>query len=224
MTEESPDPKTPPVQPTALDRFADRIDATASWISRHWLLLANIMFLTYVGVPMLAPALMEAGATTPARVIYTLYIPFCHQLPERSYFLFGEQAVYSVDDLRAGGVEVSDNLFVRRSYIGDHDHGYKTALCQRDLAIYGSMFLMGLLFALVRGILPRINWKWYLLFLLPMALDGFTQLFGFRTSNWQLRTLTGVIFGVGTIWFAYPYVAEALDETRANLSRQAADG
>ena len=36
-----------------------------------------------------------------------------------------------------------------------------------------------------------------------------TQLFGLRESNWELRTLTGVIFGLGVCWFLLPQIQSA---------------
>lgn len=48
----------------------------------------------YTALPFVAPTLMKLGATGPARVIYTLYSPFCHQFAFRSFFLWGEQGFY----------------------------------------------------------------------------------------------------------------------------------
>ncbi|RME43500.1 MAG: DUF2085 domain-containing protein [Chloroflexi bacterium] len=189
-----------------LQHYVRLVERVAGWVAAHPLGILNTLFLLYVTLPLLAPVLMHAGATTPARLIYLVYRPACHQLPERSYFLFGPSLVYERAELPADGVADSDNLFVRRTYIGDPQHGYKTAVCQRDLAIYGSMFLMGLLFAWRRLRLPRLSWPLYLLFVLPMALDGGTQLLGWRSSNWWLRTLTGALFGIGTVWLVYPYL------------------
>jgi uncharacterized membrane protein len=50
----------------------------------------------------------------------------------------------------------------------------------------------------------------YVLFVLPILLDGGTQLFGLRESNWLLRLITGAIFGIGTVALAYPYVENAM--------------
>jgi len=199
-----------------LDRFSAGVNRFADWIVRHWLAILNLLFLMYVGLPFLAPMLMEAGAETPAKIIYTIYRPACHQLPERSFFLFGQSPVYSREELPANGVADSDNVFIRRNYIGDPEHGYKVAICERDVAIYGSMFLMGLIFALMRGYLPKLTAKWLLVFALPMILDGGTQLVGLRSSSWQLRLITGSLFGVGLIWFAYPYIEESI---RSSLSK-----
>jgi uncharacterized membrane protein len=35
-------------------------------------------------------------------------------------------------------------------------------------------------------------------FMLPLIVDGLTQLVGYRESNNQLRLLTGVLFGIAT--------------------------
>ncbi|MDO8673596.1 MAG: DUF2085 domain-containing protein [Dehalococcoidia bacterium] len=84
--------------------------------------------------------------------------------------------------------------------------GYQVAFCERNTAIYGSMFVAGLAFTLVRDRLKPIDWRLFLALIAPMAIDGFTQLFGLRESNWQLRTVTGALFGIGTIGLMYPYV------------------
>ena len=82
--------------------------------------------------------------------------------------------------------------------------GYQMALCARNLAIYGSIFACSLAFRLVRRRMLPLDWRLWLLMILPMALDGGTQLFGWRESNWELRTLTGVLFGVACCWLILP--------------------
>ncbi len=211
-------------QPSFSQRLEGWVNRGVDVFIRHWVATLNILFLVYVGLPLLAPVLMEVGAETPAKFIYAIYRPACHQLPERSFFLFGEQAVYDRSELPANGIANSDNVFVRRNYIGDPEHGYKVAICERDVAIYGSMFLMGLIFALVRGHLPKLKARYLLLFALPMILDGGTQLVGWRTSNWVLRVITGGLFGVGLIWFAYPYIEESMRKTMARTSNEGEAG
>lgn len=85
-----------------------------------------------------------------------------------------------------------------------HLFGYPMAFCQRDTAVYGSIALAGITFGFVRERLRPLAWKWYLLALIPIGVDGITQLLGIRESNWALRFLTGSIFGVATVWLAYP--------------------
>jgi uncharacterized membrane protein len=87
--------------------------------------------------------------------------------------------------------------------------GYQLALCSRNLAIFGSLFVGTLAFHAVRGWWPQLHWSLWLLTVLPMALDGGTQLFGWRESTWELRTLTGVIFGLGICWLLLPALEDA---------------
>jgi uncharacterized membrane protein len=72
--------------------------------------------------------------------------------------------------------------------------------------------LTGLLYGLVRYRLRPLPFKIYVLFLIPIAVDGLTQLVGWRESNWWLRTLTGALFGFASVWLAYPYVEEAMQD------------
>ena len=208
---------------TRATRFGDRI---VLFIARHWLAMANIAIFTFIAIPFMAPILMQAGMPRAARILYTIYLPTCHQLPDRSYFLFGEQTVYTLGELEAAGVVPDTSLLQRRKYIGDETLGYKVAICERDLAIYGSMVVGGLIFAVLRKRrrIPRLPIGIYLLFLLPIALDGFSQLFGLRTSNWFLRSVTGALFGLATVWLAYPYIQESMDDieltTKQRLARE----
>jgi hypothetical protein len=42
-----------------------------------------------------------------------------------------------------------------------------------------------------------------------MALDGFTQLFGWRESTWELRVSTGLLFGLASGWLVLPHLDSA---------------
>jgi hypothetical protein len=66
-----------------------KADGFAYWLSNHYLALFNIIVLVYLGLPILAPVLMNAGVETPARLIYRVYGTMCHQWSFRSFFLFG---------------------------------------------------------------------------------------------------------------------------------------
>lgn len=184
------------------------------WIARHWLAMFNTAWGLYTFLPFLAPVLMYAGIEGPARIIYGLYSFTCHQLPDHSYFLFGPTAEPQAQALMAAGAPDVNNLFLFRTFIGNAQVGYKVALCQRDVAIYGSVFIAGLLFAFVRDriTVKPPSLKVYFIFLIPIAVDGLSQLFGWRESNWWLRTVTGAIFGVASAWLAYPYVDDAMQE------------
>jgi uncharacterized membrane protein len=89
--------------------------------------------------------------------------------------------------------------------------GYQMCLCSRCLAIYTSLLTGGLILAMFRhrrSIQP-ISWRLWALGMLPMALDGGTQLIGWHESNVYLRLLTGAIFGLMTAWFILPQIEES---------------
>ena len=98
--------------------------------------------------------------------------------------------------------------------------GYQLALCARNLAIYSSLLAGSLAFRFVRDRLPALDWRLWFLTMVPMALDGGTQLFGLRESNWELRTFTGALFGLGICWFVLPVIEAAAhgDVARARVT------
>ena len=189
--------------------FANRL---VLGIARHWLALFNIAWGTYVILPFLAPIFMQVGLELPARIIYGLYSFTCHQLPDHSFFLFGPNPVPLLPELESIGMTPGLDLLGQRQFIGGAEAGYKVALCQRDVAIYGSVFIAGILYALFRDRIKSPSLKVYVLFVIPMAVDGLSQLFGLRESNWLLRGITGAMFGAASVWLAYPYVDEAMQD------------
>ena len=216
-------------------------DRLMDWIARHYLAVLNIFILLYFGLPILAPVLKNAGATLPADVIYTIYKPLCHQFGFRSFFLFGEQAYYPLEEAGVKGVKTFEQVtgFVdlhnpaaysrlqARQFTGNEIIGYKMALCERDMAIYGAILLFGLVYALTGRRIKPLHWMlWVLIGMGPIGLDGFSQLFSqmqwswlasvlpYRESTPWLRVLTGGLFGLATAWFAYPYMEESMTETR----------
>ncbi len=206
----------------------------ALWLARHWLAAANTFFFLYAGLPFLAPLLLANGHTRSANGIYWVYHLLCHLLPSRAYFVAGEQV----------------------------------CLCHRCIAIYGSIFLFGTIFSFVRHALKPLPPQWYLLFLLPMGLDGgmglasellqyipmavlwvtgllvvglvglllysqkhlswpvgivlaciplalaYLQFVGPHQSNLFLRNITGLAFGLGTVWVAYPLLQEGFGDVQ----------
>ncbi|MBN2114993.1 MAG: glutaredoxin family protein [Anaerolineales bacterium] len=218
-----------------------RSDRIMAWISGHYLALINFFILLYFGLPLLAPVLMTAGAATPANVIYTLYKPLCHQFGFRSFFLFGEQAYYPLAEAGMSGVKTFEQVtgfedlsnpaaysrLEARQFIGNETVGYKVALCERDMSIYGAILLFGIIYALTGRRIKPLHWMlWLLLGLGPIGLDGFSQLFSqmewawlasilpYRESTPFLRVLTGGLFGLTTAWFSFPYMEESMAESR----------
>src|ERR1700682_2051648 len=45
-----------------------------------------------------------------------------------------------------------------------------------------------------------------------MAIDGFTQLFGWRESTWELRVVTGLLFGLASGWLVLPRLDAAFGQ------------
>ena len=95
--------------------------------------------------------------------------------------------------------------------------GHQLGMCARNISIYGSMVLGGLIFILSKKRLPGIPWWVWVVMLLPIAWDGITQMFGLRESTWELRVLTGTLFGLGNIWFIFPLLQKTLNETMPDI-------
>lgn len=233
------------------------IDRLVYGLSRHWVAVFSVIAGIYVGLPILAPVLMNAGATGPARAIYTVYSPMCHQMASRSFFLFGEQPAYPrelagteltpIEAYMPGipefeGVPTDPEawpLFLQpaRAFVGNEQMGYKMALCERDIAIYGFVLIGGVLYGLLRRRwkIPALPlWAFLIIGLGPIALDGFSQLFSqygvaaeslsflnsvfsLRESTPFLRTFTGALFGFTLVWMAYPHIDRSMRETEENL-------
>lgn len=234
-----------------LDEMARRRAIRAQlWVlrlSRNWLKVILFILGLYVGLPFVAPVLMHLGISGPAQAIYTLYSPMCHQFAFRSWFLFGEQPLYPRADAGVAGLRPfedyarqeptfarvadletwnTDLINLSKYFVGNPQMGYKVALCERDVAIYGAIFLGGLLFALVRDRLRPIPlWLYLIVGLIPIGLDGFSQLLSYppfnlwpvRESDALFRTVTGALFGLANVWLAFPYLEEAMRETRLEL-------
>jgi uncharacterized membrane protein len=173
-----------------------RVSAALDLVAAHWLLGLNAAVAVFVLGAGLAPVLAALGWSGAADSLYAAYHATCHQWAFRSFFLFGDQAVYGQDQLADLGVDPF-------TFIGGPGYGWKLAFCERDLAIYVSLLAFGLVFARWRR-LSTASFLMYGLLALPMALDGFTQLFGWRESTWELRVLTGALFGAASGWLLFP--------------------
>ncbi len=203
--------------------FIRAVDELVVRIARHWLLCANLFLFIFSALPFLAPVLMHYGIEGPARVIYTIYSFTCHQLSYRTWFFFGARPYYTIDQLHQylGVSNSALDVLYWRQFLGNAQMGFKMAWCERDVAIYGSMFLAGMAFALVRTRVKALSWRWYVaIAIVPMLIDGGTQLLMLRESTPILRTITGVLFGVLSVWLIYPYVEEAMRETYAMSVQQ----
>jgi len=216
-------------------QFVILADRFVFWLSKHWLAIFNVLAFLYVGLPILAPVLMYLGARGPAMAIHLIYRPLCNQLPQRSWFLFGPQFVYTpLEFMEWVGIDVVQDPVRAGTFVGNEVVGYKMALCQRCVAIHGAIFLFGLLYALGRRHVRPLPWWAYVGFgLLPMAIDGGYQFLSYALplllpnssitpyeTTPLMRALTGALFGLATVWLAYPYVQETMDEFHETLQRR----
>jgi len=218
--------------------------------SRHWLLIFNLLWGVFIGLPWLAPVFMNIGWTGAGNIIYLIYSTQCHQLPQRSFFLFGEKPMYLLAEVQAAW-QNTNNPNILRQFVGNPEMGWKVAWSDRMVSMYGGIFLAGLLYWPLRKRLKPLPIWAFALFALPMALDGGTHLLsdiagignGFRDSNAWLATLTGnlfpqtfyagdalgsfnswmrlmtgVLFGLGAVWLAYPYLEEAFADAARDIA------
>ena len=219
-------------------------DRFSFWLSKHYLAIFNILLVLYVGIPFMAPVFKKVGWNGPAEVIYKIYSPLCHQWAFRSFFLFGEQPYYphaaanvpgtKTFEQVSGITDINDPTRIQaRLFEGNPLLGYKVAFCQRDVAIWGAMALFGLIFAVTKRRMPKLNWMiWILIGVFPIGLDGFSQLLSqipstfiqsflpYRESTPFLRVLTGFLFGFTTAWFMFPLIEETMVDTRKMLSKK----
>ncbi len=229
---------------TSRTQTISKADKISFWISKHYLAIFNMFLILYIGTPFLAPIFKKAGWNAPAEVIYKIYSPLCHQWAFRSFFLFGEQVYYPHAAAKIPGVLTFEQVsgitdltdpsrFQARLFEGNALLGYKIALCERDVAIWGAMALFGVVYALTGRKLPKLHWLiWMLVGLGPIGLDGFSQLFSqipstfiqsilpYRESTPFLRVLTGFLFGLTTAWFMFPLIEESMADTRRLLAKK----
>jgi uncharacterized membrane protein len=193
-------------------------DRLTYFFGKHWLTVFLISYSFFVGLPFLAPAFMALGWVLPARAIYFFYSFLCHQLPERSYFLFGPQISYSLQEIHKTGQNVS-NLLSLRQFIGNAQMGWKVAWSDRMVSLFTSILPTAVIWWALRKRVQKLPWWGLVLFLLPMAVDGTTHLLsdfagiglGFRDTNTWLAVITNQSlpnwFYAGDAWGSFNSIA-----------------
>jgi uncharacterized membrane protein len=208
------------------------------WIRSHGFQTFLIVYGLWVFTPFLAPVFMHIGWTDAGKAIYFIYSFFCHQLPERSFFFFGEKSMYALTEIQTGWQNTA-NPIVLRQFIGNAAMGWKVAWSDRMISFYSSIWLFAVLWYPLRRKIRSIPWWSLFLLLVPIALDGITHTIsdlsgiglGFRDTNSWLavlteyrflssfyagdamgsfnslaRFITGLLAGLGIVWFTFPYV------------------
>lgn len=187
------------------------LDRMARYIGQRWLRLAMIALAIFVGLPWLAPVFAANGWWGLADPIYTAYAVTCHQLPERAGSVFGFQVAFCWRNTAIyGGILLFGILY---GLVRDRNIAWLQWL-KKPIRLWG-----------------------FILLLLPMALDGFSHMLGlrdmnenvnmdmwygwlFRSSgsqlfspNWWLRIVTGLLAALGFVWFAFPRLQRAMEES-----------
>ena len=218
-------------------------------LSRNWLLIFSIIFGIYVGLPFLSPVLMKLGWESGGNAIYFMYTFLCHQLPQRSLFFFGPQAMYSLPEIQTAWQETINPLILRQ-FIGNPEMGWKMAWSDRMVSMYTSILIFAWIWYPFRRRIRPLPWWGLVILLIPMGVDGITHMVsdlfgigqGFRDTNTWLATLTnnafpdsfyagdalgsfnswmrwvsGFLFGLGIVWFGFPYLEDFFTSTATKI-------
>lgn len=167
------------------------------WFGAHWFETFLIVYGLWVFVPFLAPVFMQLGWTGTGRAVYFMYSFFCHQLPERSFFIFGEKIMYSLSEIQSVWQNTS-NPMILRQFIGNEAMGWKVAWSDRMISFYTSVWIFAAAWYPLRRKVRPLTWWAFVLLLLPIILDGGTHMLsdlagigrGFRDTNEWLAALT----------------------------------
>ncbi|RLG68289.1 MAG: hypothetical protein DRO11_09265 [Methanobacteriota archaeon] len=205
-----------------------------TWFRKSYAPLIMVVIFLYLLFSFLAPIAMKVGLPTIGKFIYRSYSNVCHQYIYRSLFLFGEQPFYPVSPTNElltyqeeFGITVGDEK-AARNIIGNSHAGYKVAICQRDIAIYGALLIFAIFFWISKRRIRKIPfWVWVLLAVVPIGVDGFWQFFSSIESNFfvnlehestpVLRFITGGMFGYFTGWYLLPAIEDSYQDEEKGL-------
>lgn len=180
-------------------RWDDELMKLAYFLIRHWLAVLIIMVVLYI-IPIVgAPYLMATGNQTLqsiAGVIMLIYKTTCHQLPERTLFIFGYQ------------MTVCARCFA--IYIG--------ALigCLAFIPLRKKLKIWNIIYFIIFGCVPMAidGFSQLFLFPIPRAIDASWNLIWMAESTNELRIITGFIFGLASMLYVLPYLEEIFSGDR----------
>jgi uncharacterized membrane protein len=115
-----------------------------------------------------------------------------------------------------------------KEFKGNEQMGYKTAICARDVAIYGMVFVGLCIYSIPyvrRRLRPLPFFLYVLIGVVPIGLDGFSQLLSYEPFNlWPVRETapffriaTGAVFGLMSAWLAFPHMEASMRDTRRQI-------
>lgn len=172
------------------------------YLMRHWLTLLIVVLGIINILPFVAPIFAKLGLTGPAEFIYAVYTPLCHQMAQRSFFLFGENIMYAPQRLPISlSGELVQEMFALKAFTGNELLGWKVAWSDRMVYMYGMTWLTLIIYQQMktRFQIKRINLILFVILLTPMAVDGLSHVVsdfqgglfeGFRYHNEWLADFT----------------------------------
>ncbi len=222
------------------------IQKSILYLTRYWFLIANLLAVLMLALGFLAPLFMSVGWSGAGESTYRILAPHNHQLPQRSYFLFSHNGgiqTYSKAELAAFGAKPH----ALEAFIGNPEVGYKTALNHRMIAIFLAILIGGIgwglagerprltFMFLVILALPmfvdaishmisdnggtdfRQTNDWAIALTYQVFPASFYLGTTIGTLNWLLRNVTGILFGLGLVWWLYNYLSSKFKPIRDRL-------
>jgi len=120
----------------------------------------------------------------------------CHQLAARSYCVYPD-----------GSIADCPHLYTKDSILETEEGpAYKFPVCARDLPLYLAAFLGGIAVYFTKWRDSKVvpNPIYFIIALIPIALDGGTQFIGLRESTNLMRAITGGIAGFAFSFYIIP--------------------
>ena len=188
--------------------------------SKSWTKYFTILSGLYISLALLAPLLLIANAQQVAHKLYRVYSLFCHQDAYKSWYISTSSGSLGLNISSSFNIlnEIPFGIILDSSkFIGSSELGWKSALCHRCTAIYLSAFTASLLYHImkVRGLhIPNLHPHIYFAVgLLPIAIHTMIApqpessfIRSIVSDSHMIRTITGGLFGIMSIWFAFPEI------------------
>ncbi|MEM4272038.1 MAG: DUF2085 domain-containing protein [Candidatus Bilamarchaeaceae archaeon] len=156
-----------------------------------------ILSLSALNLLILATPVLSIYAEPVGHFLFSAFSLTCHQLASRSYCFY--PADNSVGDCPP--------LYARAPALpSEKGPAYEFPVCARDIAIYAGALISGIAvyFTKWKDARQTPNPLIFVLALIPIAIDGGTQLLGWRESTNMLRLITGFLAGLAFSFYFVP--------------------
>lgn len=157
-----------------------------------FMILLALLNLTILASPFIMLASPQFG-----ELLHSGFSLTCHQLASRSYCFYPEDSSFG---------NCPDEFSRDPILSSGKGPAYKFHVCARDLPLYIAAFIGGIAvyFTKWKDAKRTPNPLFFVLALIPIALDGGTQLIGLRESTNELRAITGALAGFAFSFYFIP--------------------